>query len=117
MRPTSPHLQVYKLPLPAYMSIFHRITGIGLAFGSILFFGWLFALSFGYVNEYNTLIQTPIAQLFCFGVLFSGCYHFFNGIRHLIWDLGFLLEMQHVYLTGYVVIGLSLISTFLLWFF
>ncbi|MFT7212503.1 MAG: succinate dehydrogenase / fumarate reductase cytochrome b subunit, partial [Granulosicoccus sp.] len=27
-RPLSPHLQVYKLPLTAYLSIAHRATGI-----------------------------------------------------------------------------------------
>ncbi|WP_375211108.1 succinate:quinone oxidoreductase subunit C, partial [Hyphococcus sp.] len=35
-RPLSPHLQVYRLPLNAKLSILHRITGVALAFAAIL---------------------------------------------------------------------------------
>ena len=35
-RPLSPHLQVYRLPLPALTSIAHRITGVGLTVGTLL---------------------------------------------------------------------------------
>jgi len=36
-RPTSPHLQVYQLPLTGLVSISHRITGVFLALGLLLF--------------------------------------------------------------------------------
>ena len=35
-RPMSPHLQVYKLPLTAKLSILHRATGAALFIGLIL---------------------------------------------------------------------------------
>ena len=34
--PISPHLQIYRLPLTALLSITHRITGVILALGSLL---------------------------------------------------------------------------------
>ena len=40
-RPLSPHLQVYRLPLPALMSISHRATGVLLAAGSLVLVYWL----------------------------------------------------------------------------
>ncbi len=40
-RPLSPHLQVYKPQLTSVMSIFHRITGMSLAGGTLLLTRWL----------------------------------------------------------------------------
>ncbi|MEK9706506.1 MAG: succinate dehydrogenase, cytochrome b556 subunit, partial [Alphaproteobacteria bacterium] len=40
-RPLSPHLQVYRLPLDAILSITHRITGVALSFGAVLLVYWL----------------------------------------------------------------------------
>lgn len=39
-------------------------------------------------------------------------YHSYNGVRHLIWDAGSALTIKGVYVTGYAVIALSLVSTF-----
>ncbi|MEY3787650.1 MAG: hypothetical protein RLZ75_1857, partial [Pseudomonadota bacterium] len=36
-RPISPHLQVYRLPLTGIISITHRMTGVMLSVGLILF--------------------------------------------------------------------------------
>ncbi|MCA3267808.1 MAG: succinate dehydrogenase, cytochrome b556 subunit, partial [Azospirillum sp.] len=35
-RPLSPHLQVYRLPLTAWLSITHRATGVALAVGTLM---------------------------------------------------------------------------------
>lgn len=32
-RPMSPHLTIYKFPLPAVLSVFHRGTGVALTLG------------------------------------------------------------------------------------
>ena len=42
-RPLSPHLQVYRWQLTMAMSIFHRMTGVGLALGLLLLTWWLAA--------------------------------------------------------------------------
>ena len=46
-RPLSPHIQVYRWPLPMMMSIAHRITGVGLYFGTLLVAWWLIAAASG----------------------------------------------------------------------
>ena len=46
-RPLSPHLQIYRWPMPMMMSIAHRITGVGLYFGTLLVVWWLIAAGSG----------------------------------------------------------------------
>jgi succinate dehydrogenase / fumarate reductase flavoprotein subunit len=46
-RPLAPHLQIYRWPITMGTSILHRITGVGLAFGTLLLAWWLVAASEG----------------------------------------------------------------------
>lgn len=50
-------------------------------------------------------------------ILWSLCtfYHLCNGIRHLVWDAGFALEIEQAYLAGKVVIIAALLLTMLAW--
>lgn len=41
------------------------------------------------------------------GAAFPFAFHSFNGVRHLIWDLGKELTLKGVYRTGYIVLGAS----------
>uniref|UniRef100_A0A6M2E4B8 Putative succinate dehydrogenase cytochrome b subunit n=1 Tax=Amblyomma tuberculatum TaxID=48802 RepID=A0A6M2E4B8_9ACAR len=36
------------------------------------------------------------------------CYHTFNGMRHMAWDLGLGFGLKELYATGYFVLALSL---------
>jgi succinate dehydrogenase / fumarate reductase cytochrome b subunit len=51
-RPLSPHLQIYKPQITSVMSIFHRITGVGIALSLVFFVWFLIALADG-VDSYN----------------------------------------------------------------
>jgi len=44
-----------------------------------------------------------------FALSFPFMFHFLNGIRHLAWDLGKGFELKSVYMTGYAVVGSSLV--------
>ena len=46
-RPLSPHLQIYRPMLTMIMSIFHRLTGAALYFGTVLLAWWLIAAASG----------------------------------------------------------------------
>ncbi|MBP9752708.1 MAG: succinate dehydrogenase, cytochrome b556 subunit [Proteobacteria bacterium] len=116
-KPLSPHLQIYKIQLTSVLSIMHRISGIGLAIGSILFFTWLYMMTNGMIVDFKNFISSYLAQFFVFWIILGGCYHFFNGIRHLLWDFGYLLDIQSVYISGYAVLVLTVLSTFIVWFF
>ena len=89
-RPLSPHLQVYRWPLPMLMSILHRVTGAGLYFGTLLMAWWLSAAGSG-PNAYATIgsfINSFFGRLILFGYTWALIHHMLGGIRHLIWDTG-----------------------------
>ena len=46
-RPLSPHLQIYKMPFTAILSITHRATGVALAVGTVVLAITVAALLFG----------------------------------------------------------------------
>lgn len=94
-RPLSPHLQVYKLPMSAQLSITHRFTGVVLVFGAFLLTYWLTSATYGELafNQAQAIMGSWVGQLVLIGVVFALWYHFCNGIRHLIWDTGSGLEL------------------------
>lgn len=89
-RPLSPHLQVYKWETHMAMSILHRATGVASALGLVMLSIWLMCVSAGesHWKQANVFFSNPLIILIMF--LWSGAliYHFCNGIRHLMWDLG-----------------------------
>lgn len=93
-RPISPHLQIYKLPLTARLSISHRITGVLLSAGFVLFAAALLQIGTGpdsYSVLQNFLAATP-AKIGLGVFLYALFFHWCHGIRHLIMDTGKSLE-------------------------
>lgn len=94
LRPLSPHLQIYRFTPTMTMSILHRITGVGMYLGMILFVFWLLlaACSPTYFQATQALLLSFAGQalLFCFS--WAAMNHGLGGIRHLIWDTGRGLE-------------------------
>jgi succinate dehydrogenase / fumarate reductase cytochrome b subunit len=89
-RPLSPHLQIYRWPLPMMMSILHRITGVGLYFGTLLVAWWLIAVGSGpgsYLRM-TGFINSWFGRVILFGYTWALIHHMLGGIRHLIWDTG-----------------------------
>ena len=95
-RPLSPHLQVYRLPLTALMSISHRITGIGLTLGTLLMTWWVTAAAYGEAQygQVQDFLGTWLGQLILLGFSFALFYHLCNGLRHLFWDFGRNFELD-----------------------
>lgn len=89
-RPTSPHLQVYKLPVTGILSITHRMTGVLLSAGLIFFVYILYAVAGG-SNTYaamQALMSLLPVQLIYWGFIYALFFHLCHGVRHLIWDTG-----------------------------
>ncbi|MEM6902253.1 MAG: succinate dehydrogenase, cytochrome b556 subunit [Pseudomonadota bacterium] len=116
-RPLSPHLQVYRLPLVAVLSITHRITGVGNSLGLLLLTAWLIAAASG--PEAYELAMGLFGSIFGRFLLFcwslSVFYHLCNGIRHMIWDVGYGLELRDAYKSGYAVMILAVLLTGASW--
>jgi succinate dehydrogenase / fumarate reductase cytochrome b subunit len=116
-RPMSPHLQVYKLPLTAKLSILHRGTGAALFMGLILMVWVLVAGASGTASwqTMHSFLSSWFGKLVLFGFTFSLYYHFCNGIRHLFWDIGKGLDLNDARTSGKIVIIASIILTLLTW--
>ena len=116
-RPLSPHLQVYRPQITSMLSILHRLTGIALAFGTLLLAYWLIAAATG-PGAFETaqgLIGSFVGRLLLFGWSFALFYHLCNGIRHLGWDAGYGFEIETATLSGWIVVGASAGLTVICW--
>ena len=117
LRPIAPHLTIYQPQLTMVMSGFTRLTGVALA-GTVYIFGILYAAAplTGMHLEAATLAAGfaawPLAaQLSLKGALtLPFAYHFFNGLRHMNWDMARSLSIPGVYRTGYAVLAATAVS-------
>ena len=116
-RPMSPHIQVYKLPITAKLSILHRGTGGALFLGLILMVAILVAAASGADSwaTMHTFLSSFIGKLILFGFTFSLYYHLCNGVRHLFWDIGIGLDLHLARQSGLAVLAASVVLTLLTW--
>lgn len=116
-RPLSPHLQIYRWHFTMALSIAHRFSGVALVVGLFFVSWWLTALArgpeaFAFVQAFA---QSWLGILVLFGWTFALFYHLGNGIRHLIWDLGFGLEKDAAFRSGVAVVAFAVVATLLVW--
>ena len=117
-RPMSPHLQVYRWQITMTMSILHRVTGVVITVGAFALACWLLALAAGgehYVRA-AAMLASPLGKLVLFGFSLSLVYHLLNGIRHLLWDMGWGFEIPEFYRSGWTVVVLTIVFTVAIWF-
>jgi len=116
-RPLSPHLDVYRLPLSALISIVHRGTGAFLTIGTVVLVWWLMALAGGEqsFNAAQEFMGGFFGKLILFGWSFALFFHLANGIRHLVWDAGYCFEKSDVEKSSYIVLGAAGFLTVLVW--
>ena len=114
-RPLSPFMigPYYRPQLTSVLSIVHRGTGVFLVLGAVMLVAMLLAAAAGPEAwaTANACAYSPLGKAFALATVFSLAYHFFNGIRHLLWDIGWGYELPRVYATGYLVLALTLLST------
>ena len=89
-RPVNLDLRTIKLPVTAYTSILHRISGVILFLGLVvLLYGLDMSLaSEESFEELKACLASPLAKLVIWGLLSALLYHLVAGIRHLIMDAG-----------------------------
>ena len=116
-RPLSPHLQVYRWQMTSVLSILHRGTGLFLILGSVMIAFWVVALALSHniFASYQAWLGSLLGKVLLAGWSFSLFFHWANGIRHLLWDAGWGYEIERVYITGWIVVLLSVVLTGLLW--
>jgi succinate dehydrogenase / fumarate reductase cytochrome b subunit len=112
-RPLSPHLQVYRLPLTALVSITHRATGVFLSLGMILLVVVLMSVAqgpaaFAVAQDW---LRSVLGWLFLWGWIYALLFHLVHGVRHLIWDTGHSFDRASLNRLAIYEIAASLLLT------
>jgi succinate dehydrogenase / fumarate reductase cytochrome b subunit len=116
-RPLSPHLGIYRWQWTMALSILHRITGVGLALGTLLLVYWLVSAAMGpaaYAGAQGFL-KSWIGLVLLFGWTLALFYHLFNGIRHLVWDAGKGFDLAVAERTAWLVVAATAGASVLVW--
>ena len=89
-RPVNLDLRTIKLPVTAYTSILHRISGV-ILFVAIAILLWMLDTSLSSESGFEQVkgcLQNPLAKLVIWGILSALLYHLIAGVRHLVMDAG-----------------------------
>lgn len=117
------HLNLFQIrqPVPAVVSILHRISGAAL-----FLFLWFFLeglerslASPEAFDDIKGTLSHPLVKLLTLGLLWAYLHHSFAGIRHLGLDLRLGIELPKARASAYAVLvvslGLTLVLGVLLW--
>ena len=98
-RPLSPFTKMfgesgYRWAYTNTLSILHRVTGVALLFALLGLVVWLIGASFGRASyeAFLPLFVSLPARLVISLAVIALIYHFWNGLRHLAWDIGWGFE-------------------------
>ncbi len=114
-RPLSPHLSIYRPQLTSMTSILTRITGNAMLVAALLIVSWFLAAAtsaecFAAVNGFVT---SWFGDLIMFFSLLGLWYHTLAGMRHLVWDNGYALDIPTAEKLGWGILGGSVVLTIL----
>ena len=116
-RPLSPHLQIYRLPLAAVLSISHRISGVLLT-GAAVGLALLIAIAPWKPALWDCtmgLLHSWAGQGLLLALTFALAFHFSTGLRHLIWDTGVGFSKSAVAASNWLVLTSAVSLTALVW--
>ncbi len=115
-RPKHLALHKIKLPLPGFVSILHRVSGVFLFFALPLLL-LLFDQSLRSIETYTNLTEYlghPILKLVLLGLMWSFLHHFCAGLRYLAIDLHWLSTLAAARASSMWVMAVSLALTVVL---
>ncbi len=120
-RPVNLDIGTIHLPVTAYVSILHRVSGVVL-FGAVGLFLWILDSSLSSEESFNSIkvfMSTLTVQIIIWLSLAALIYHLVAGLRHLVMDYGFGETLSGGMLGAKLVLVLSvilmLLAGFWLW--
>ena len=103
-----------RLPAPAWVSGFHRISGALLFFPFAAWLLYLLDTSLASEQGYNhvrSYLSTPIAKLGLIVFIWAYAHHFCAGIRFLFLDLNKGIDLRQARISSFVVFVASIVLT------
>jgi succinate dehydrogenase / fumarate reductase, cytochrome b subunit len=113
------HLDLLKIrqPLPAVISILHRISGALLFFPGIPLVLYSLDMALGSLESYaqfQSFLNNPLVKIGLILSLWFFVHHFCAGIRYLAQDLHYGVKLEQAQLSSKVVVGAGIILTLLI---
>lgn len=100
------------------LSIFHRVTGSGLAIvGAIVLVWWLMAAATG-PAAYETFLscaKSPLGYVVMIGLTWCFFQHLLSGLRHFVLDVGAGYELKVNKSWSMLIFFLAIAFTAILW--
>jgi succinate dehydrogenase / fumarate reductase cytochrome b subunit len=116
-RPKYLNLFQIKQPMPAVVSLLHRISGALLFFPGIPALLWGLDMTLSSPEEYarlQSILTNPLAKVGLLLSLWFFVHHFCAGIRFVALDLHYGIELQQARLTSKIVVAAGAVITFLI---
>jgi succinate dehydrogenase / fumarate reductase cytochrome b subunit len=105
----------YHLPVPAWVSLLHRISGALLVFPLAAWALYMLDTSLGSERGFdlirNHYLQLPLVKAGMLVFIWSYCHHFCAGIRFLFLDIDKGIELRSARATSWIVLVVSLLLT------
>lgn len=111
-RPVNLDIGTIKLPITAYASISHRVSGVALVVASFLML-WALDMSLSGPESFAALqsvLDTLLVKLIVWGISVALIYHSLAGIKHLIMDFGIGETMEGGVLGARIVFALTAVG-------
>lgn len=113
-RPIYLNLLAIRLPLPAFVSILHRVSGALLFLVGIPLM--LMAVQRALISadawaELRVMLAHPLGKIVLIGLAWGYLHHFLAGIRHLLMDLHIGISLQGGRRSAAIVLVLSILLT------
>jgi succinate dehydrogenase / fumarate reductase cytochrome b subunit len=105
----------YHLPVPAWVSLLHRISGALLVFPLAAWALYMLDTSLASEQGFQKIrahyLELPLVKIGVLVFIWSYCHHFCAGIRFLFLDLDKGIELRPARATSWIVLVVSLLLT------
>lgn len=115
-RPVNLDIGTIRMPITAYASISHRISGVIMVVASFLLL-WALDASLSSAEGFarlGELLANPLVKVVMWGIAVALLYHSLAGIRHLVMDFGIGESLEGGILTARIVFVLTAFGAVLL---